>query len=158
MTDGIEIERKFLLEDPSIVSSKNSSIIAQGYLVIAGGGEEVRIRNRDNNYTLTYKAGSGRVRTEREISLTAEQFGELWPATEGRRVEKERFLHDENGLIFEIDIYKNELRDLRVVEIEFANATEAERFQSPVWLGLEVTDDRRYKNQYLAVNGAPESE
>jgi hypothetical protein len=34
----------------------------------------------------------------------------------------------------------------------------SEKFEPPNWLGEEVTEDSRYKNQALAQNGAPQAE
>jgi len=156
MTNGTEVERKFLVADTSIISGKKT-IIKQGYLVIASNGEEVRVRNRSGRYTLTYKSGGTLERTEHETELTAEQFDKLWPATEGKRVEKERYEYRENNLVYEIDVYKNDLIDLSsTVEVEFSSAAQADAFTPPKWFGKDVTNDARYKNQSLAVYGVPE--
>ena len=64
--------------------------IEQGYLTIGSDGAETRVRRRGERCTLTVKSGSGLVRSEHEVELTAEQFEALWPATEGARVEKVR--------------------------------------------------------------------
>jgi adenylate cyclase len=38
-------------------------------------------------------------------------------------------------------------------EVEFSNEAESNEFIPPQWLGQEVTDDKRYKNQSLALCG-----
>jgi CYTH domain-containing protein len=45
-----------------------------------------------------------------------------------------------------------------LAEVEFTSQEGSEKFQPPDWLGEEVTDDTRYKNQSLAQKGAPNSE
>ena len=42
------------------------------------------------------------------------------------------------------------MEGLMVVEVEFENEADAERFQKPEWFGREVTDDPAYTNAMLA--------
>jgi CYTH domain-containing protein len=42
-----------------------------------------------------------------------------------------------------------------LAEVEFTSRQTSEDFEHPDWLGEEVTDDVRYKNQSLAQRGAP---
>ena len=42
-----------------------------------------------------------------------------------------------------------------LAEVEFSSREKSEEFKPPDWLGEEVTDDIRYKNQSLAQKGAP---
>jgi adenylate cyclase len=55
----------------------------------------------------------------------------------------------------ELDVYGGDLEGLVVAEVEFASEEDADAFDPPAWLGREVTDDPRYKNQRLARDGAP---
>jgi CYTH domain-containing protein len=154
---GQEIERKFLAwEVPPDLDQYPASEIAQGYLAIEPDGSEVRLRRRGVQDTLTVKTGRGRVRGEREIALSSEQFDALWPLTEGRRVEKTRYeIPADGGLVIELDVYRGELEGLVVAEVEFATEDDAERFEPPVWFGPDVTDDDAYKNRRLATDGRP---
>ena len=43
-----------------------------------------------------------------------------------------------------------------IVEVEFASEASAMEFVAPPIFGLEVTDDKAFKNQSLACYGAPE--
>jgi adenylate cyclase len=154
---AIEIERKFLVPDPpGDLDRHPSTAIEQGYLAIADDGTEVRIRRRDESATLTVKSGGGRSRVEEEIELDAQRFERLWPLTEGRRIEKTRYeIAADDGLTIELDVYDGDLAGLVVAEIEFASEDAADAFAGPGWLGREVTDDKRYKNQRLACDGVP---
>ena len=153
----IEIERKFLVaEPPSDLERWPSTAIEQGYLAITGEGPEVRIRRRAGKAWLTVKSGGGRVRVEEEIEIDAERFERLWPLTEGLRIEKTRYEIDgEDGLLNELDVYTGALDGLVVAEVEFDSEEAAEAFAPPGWLGDDVTEDVRYKNQLLARDGAP---
>jgi CYTH domain-containing protein len=148
-----EIERKFLVRQAP-PHAGTPTVIRQGYLAI-GPDAEVRVRNAGGFATLTVKSGSGLARTETEVPLTAEQFDVLWPATEGRRIEKRRSVVPVGGLSAQLDHYHKDLEGLAVVEVEFASVDAARRFVAPAWFGREVTDDAGYKNASLAERGAP---
>jgi adenylate cyclase len=152
---GIEIERKFLVGGlPDGLDAGER--IEQGYLAIADDGVEVRIRRRGGETTLTVKSGPAHVRTEEEIPIDERRFQSLWPLTEGRRVTKTRHrLAVEPELLAELDVFDGDHEGLRVAEIEFPSVEASERFAPPDWLGPEVTGDRRYANQSLALEGCP---
>jgi len=148
----MEIERKWLVELPSDQSlNAPAQRIDQGYLAIEPDGTEARIRRKEDHYFLTVKSAGALTRAEYEIELSLEQFATLWPATEGRRVEKTRYASD--GI--ELDLYAGALEGLILAEVEFTSEAEAAAYVAPVWFGAEVTDDRRYKNHSLAVHGRP---
>jgi adenylate cyclase len=148
----MEIERKWLVEAPSDESlNAPSERIDQGYLAIEPDGNETRVRRKEDHYFLTVKSAGGLAREEYEIELNFEQFAALWPATEGRRVEKTRYVAD--GI--ELDLYAGALAGLIIAEVEFTSEEEAVAYVPPSWFGPEVTADRRYKNHSLAVDGRP---
>ena len=160
---GLEVERKWLVDAvPAGVSEIPGDEIEQGYLVIGDDGSEARVRRRADRHFLTVKAGRDLVRSEFEVELTAEQFEALWPATEGRRVQKVRRVlpadatPDRGGeLMIEFDQYSGALDGLLVVEVEFPSEAAARSFRAPSWFGSEVTNDDSYKNRRLAVDGEP---
>jgi adenylate cyclase len=116
----------------------------------------VRVRRRAGQAVLTVKSGGGRARVEEEIEIEPERFERLWALTEGRRIEKTRYEIDTaDGFVLELDVYEAELRGLVVAEVEFDSEEAAEAFTPPDWLGPDVSEDARYKNQRLARDGAP---
>ena len=146
-----EIERKFLVRTlPDDLTTYPNNEISQGYLVSLDNGLQVRLRKSGERYTLTFKRGSGNVREEREVELTATQFDALWPATEGKRLVKTRYEIPLGERTVEIDVYHRRHEGLVVVEVEFDNEEAATNFQPPDWLGDDVTGDPRYSNQLLA--------
>jgi len=150
-----EIERKFLVKElPKGYKEWKSEEILQGY-IIAGDDGEVRIRKKGNRYYLTVKGAGDLSRPEKEIELTEEQYKTLWPLTIGRRIKKVRYEKELGHSIAELDIYKEKLKGLKIVEVEFTSEKEANNFKAPPWFGEEVTRDARYKNKNLAVNGKP---
>jgi adenylate cyclase len=156
MADGIEIERKFLVDrPPDGLDDHPSAEIEQGYLAITDE-VEVRVRRYGEQAFLTIKSGGEQVRVEEEIEIDERRFSELWPLTEGRRIEKRRSrIPTGDGLTIELDVYHGRLSGLLVAEVEFDSSDAAARFDPPEWLGREVTDDARYKNKRLATTGLP---
>jgi CYTH domain-containing protein len=146
-----EIERKFLVRRlPENLEDYPSSEILQGYLVSTDEGLQVRLRQKRDQYSLTYKRGLGNVREEREVSLSAAQFSTLWPATEGKRLTKTRYEIPLGDRVIEIDLYSGKHEGLVVAEVEFDDEESALNFQPPDWIGDDVTGDPRYSNQLLA--------
>jgi len=151
-----EIERKFLVKSlPENLEQYSHKDIVQGYLAITKDGTEVRLRQKGKKYFQTVKSGTGKTRFESEIEVTKEQFKTLWGMTEGKRVEKTRYeISHENGTI-ELDVYHGDLDGLVSAEMEFTSEEDSDKFTPPDWLSEEVTDDKRYKNQNLALRGIP---
>jgi adenylate cyclase len=153
-----ETERKFLLSErpPFDLDDHPCEAIRQGYIAIAPDGTEVRLRAKGGRRLLGIKSGPARTRTEVEIDLDAARFDSLWPLTEGRRIEKRRYvIPADEGLSIELDVYEGALDGLLTAEIEFESEAEADRFAVPEWIGREVTGDARYSNQTLATAGVP---
>lgn len=154
---GIEIERKFRVAEavPGDLDSYSSEAIEQGYIVIEGAAE-VRVRRRGGRTLLTVKSGAGRVRVEEEFEIDERRFASLWPLSDGRRVAKRRYRLPGGGdLTIELDVYTGELEGLVLAEVEFASEAASDAYEPPAWFGPEVTDDLRYANRALAVDGVP---
>ena len=153
-----EIERKFLVrETPNLDGAKGDEVV-QGYLAVDRDGTEVRLRRIGDCYFETVKTGSGLRRGEYETAITEEQFTVLWPATEGRRLEKTRYELEFLGHTLYLDIYRGSLNGLEVAEVEFDSEGEGSLFAPPEWFGKEITEDSAYKNRNLATKGMPEGE
>jgi CYTH domain-containing protein len=152
----MEIERKFLVSTPPADLGRwPATRIEQGYIAVDPDGTEVRLRRRGADSVLTIKQGAGRTRVEEEIEIDAERFDRLWPLTEGRRVEKTRYMIPAGDLCIELDVYSGALCGLVIAEVEFPDERAADAFRPPEWFGREVTDDPRFKNQRLARSGMP---
>ena len=156
MADGVEIERKFLVEQlPDGLDGHPSREIEQGYLAITDD-LEVRLRRYGDQSFLTVKSSGNESRIEEEIEIDEGRFAALWPLTDGRRIQKRRYrIPFGDGLTIELDVYHDRLDGLLTAEVEFNSLADATAFVPPGWLGPEVTDDRRYKNKRLATEGLP---
>lgn len=153
---SMEIERKFLVAELPDLSGAQKAVVRQGYLTAPDDSTELRLRQKNDTCFLTLKGSGSIARIEREAEITREQFETFWPETAGRRVEKERYtgmLPD--GYVFELDIFLGDLAPLRLVEVEFASEAEARAYMPPDWFGADVSEDKRYKNKTMAINGIP---
>jgi CYTH domain-containing protein len=160
MAPGAEVERKFLVAvTPDDLDAWDDSRIEQGYLAITDD-VEVRVRRREgadgDDATLTIKSAPGLVRVEEELPIDPERFARLWPLTAGRRIVKTRSTREiAAGVLLELDVYEGDLQGLVTLEVEFADEEAARAFTPPAWAGADVTGDRRYANQRLALDGPP---
>jgi CYTH domain-containing protein len=153
---GTEIERKFLVHMlPDSLDDLNGAPIRQGYVIIAEQGVELRVRQKRSRYFQTIKMGEGLARTEIEMELTQDQFQQLWVHTRGRRVSKTRYTLPLGDHTAELDRFDGDLQGLVLVEVEFESVAASQQFDPPEWFGAEVTEDKCYKNNHLAVHGIP---
>lgn len=151
-----EIERKFLAKDmPSITEDNESYLIEQYYI---STNPEIRLRMVQNlnsnqvNYYMTQKSDGTEVREEIETEVDKSFYINNQEKMIGHVIRKTRTrIPLENKLIAELDVYHG--IDLRVVEVEFKDESEANAFILPQWFGKEVTNDKRYKNKNLVIKG-----
>ena len=81
---GTEIERKFLVADPSVVDGLTGSVIRQGYLS-REPGRTVRVRRRGDRAYVTIKgANVGARRSEWEYEIPAPTRTRCWPCATAR--------------------------------------------------------------------------
>ena len=148
----MEIERKFLLASlPGGASQYESSEIEQAYISV---DPTIRLRRRNDNYYLTVKKNGLLAREEMELSITKSQFDHLWKKIETNVIHKTRFLVPlQGGLTAEADVYHGVLSGLMTVEVEFESIEQAKQFNPPDWFGADVSDDPRYSNSSLAMDG-----
>lgn len=150
-----ETERKYLVHTlPDLTQAKHAQIV-QGYLAVDADGTEVRLRRKGESYFLTVKTGEGVSRGQIEREITESQFNAFWPATEGKRLEKERYELPYQDHLIELDLYRGALEGLQVAEVEFDTESRSAAFTPPDWFGREVTMETAYKNHYLALHGRP---
>ncbi len=153
-----EIERRFLVKNlPENLKQYPCENIIQGYIMIGADGSEVRLRKEGKDYSETVKGVGGKTRPHSEVEFTEDQFNKLWSTTEGKRLEKIRYSIPYQNRVIQLDIYLEKLMGHLQAEVEFPNEEESNVFTPPEWFGEEVTNDKGFKNQNLALYGLPES-
>lgn len=165
----MEIERKFTLKKlPEKLTDYPCRKLCQGYLCT---GPVVRIRKSEQDgevrYILCYKAKIGtlgkekermaegeskfaKVNEEVELPLTESSFATLLKKVEGRVIEKTRYLIPYREYLIELDVFEGELSGLYFAEVEFPDGEHADSFEPPEWFDRDVSNDKRYRNSYLA--------
>jgi CYTH domain-containing protein len=122
----------------------------------SGSAETGQDAPKPRRTELTIKSGGGRVRVEEEFEIDERRSASLWPLSEGRRVSKTRYrLPGGGGLTIEVDVYTGDLSGLVTAEVEFSSEAASDEFEPPEWFGRELTEDHRYSNRSLAVDGRP---
>ncbi len=155
LTPGKEFERKFLVRVDELPRGllKGGRHIEQGYLSL---DPLVRLRLIDGEGIMEFK-GDKNV----EIELCRLSIHEARRILRERAVEttfiieKERFDVPTgfDGLTWEIDFFHGENEGLVMVELEMPRKRYAVKpKRKPAWIGLEVTNDPRFKNKNLAVH------
>ena len=147
-----EIERKFLVNDDFRHFSTAETRIVQGYLSSVPE-RTVRIRIKGDKGFITIKGignESGATRYEWEREIPVSDAKELLSLCEPGVIDKTRFLVKHGEHTFEVDEFYGENEGLTVAEIELDS--EGEEFGRPVWLGAEVTGDKKYYNSMLMKN------
>lgn len=149
-----EIERKFLISNTSWKKIKPVAVykVSQGY-ISSKGGKVVRVRIKQNEHGstgyITIKGpstGISRSEFEYEIPLpdAKKMLKEL---SEGAIIEKTRYLINNNGNIWELDVFGGKNKGLIVAELELKSVDE--KFEIPTWIGAEVSHLRKYSNSNL---------
>ena len=147
---ALEIERKFLVQnDAWRTQALRSERMRQGYL-ISDEFNSVRVRVSGEQAKLNIKSANiGVSRTEFEYAIPVSD-AETMLATlcRGPLIEKTRYWVQVGTHEWEVDAFEGDNAGLVVAELELE--AEDEAYQKPDWAGLEVTQDKRYYNAYLA--------
>lgn len=147
----VEIERKFLVISDVFKSDVlRQNHIAQGYLSsVPERVVRVRIKGVKGYLTIKGKTNeSGLSRFEWEKEIPVAEAKELLQLCEKGVIEKIRYEIQVGRHIFEVDEFYGENKGLIMAEVELQSETET--FETPIWLGEEVTNDNRYYNSYLS--------
>ena len=147
---AVEIERKFLVRDLSVISGLAGTRMRQGYLSV-DPERTVRVRLAGPRAYVTMKGApsdSGASRAEYEYEVPAGDAEELLDRLALRPlIEKTRYRVSVGRLVWEIDVFTGENEGLVVAEVELPSEVTA--VVLPDWVGEEVTGDDRYYNASL---------
>lgn len=152
----MEIERKYLIPVlPEDLKQYPYQRIEQGYLCT---DPVIRVRRQDDAYILTYKSCGLLEREEYNLLLHAEAYAHLKEKADGIYIEKVRYRIPYGNYTIELDVFRGQIAPLKMAEVEFSSAEEANAFVPPDWFGEDVTFDARYQNSWMSVHGYPKQE
>lgn len=147
-----EIERRFIIDSKRLPPLTRGQKIVQGYFGDGPnqGQPSIRIRLLGNKYFLTIKVSkSSLIRAEFEYPLPASD-GEALLKLVPHRVEKTRYNLHLDQKLWQIDVFGEKNSSLLLAEIELNSSRE--KFNKPLWIKEEVTNDQRFTSHYLAFN------
>jgi adenylate cyclase len=145
---GTEIERKFLVTDPTVVEGVAGVAIRQGYLSRLPE-RTIRIRRAGERGVITVKGkNTGSRRAEWEYAIPAADADAMLAICEPPLLEKTRYRIDVAGRTWEVDVFAGANAGLVMAEVELE--AEDAVVELPPWAGAEVTDDPRYYNSNLS--------
>lgn len=159
---SLEIERKFLLKDVPASFHQEKLEITQGYFDVEDCEIRIRriknLRNNEETFFLCKKKDitiNSRIREETEEQINKNVFYILWDIAYKTNILKTRYVFKFEGYKWEIDRFHGLIPGLVIAEIELNNIDS--EFEIPNILKdliiKEVTNEKRYRNGYLARYG-----
>lgn len=149
---GVEIERKFLVyrEKWNQLVKPYGMVIRQGYMH-REPSKTIRVRIKDKESYITIKGKlEGISRSEYEYQIPLNDGNEMLASFCDTVIDKVRYCITYAGKLWEVDVFAGDNEGLIVAEIELDD--EHEQFDVPDWIGVEVTEDKRYYNSNLSVS------
>jgi len=114
------------------------------YLPSSSVHADLRIRKIGEKCEMTKKRpikdGDASHQMENTIPLTAEEYEEL-SQVKGKRTKKTRYYYEENGVRYEVDVFRDNLAGLVLVDVEFESLEKKKEFRAPAWCLAEVTQE-----------------
>jgi len=155
-----EIERRYLLRPVRIEklcralkSGCRKEKISQYYLPAKKSAQRVRYRHTDSGCYRTVKSGNGMVRLEEEQIIPETEYFRHKKELTGQEIVKTRYRFEYESREYELDRFENQLKGLWILEIEFDDMQDAQRFALPdIFADLtigEITEDARFNNSAL---------
>ncbi len=149
----LELEKTYLVKTlPKNLESFPHKDILDLYVTHKSTHPTLRIRNRGGSLEITKKQpildGDASEQEEHTIRLNEDEF-ECLIKTEGKKVHKVRYDYVYDGIKAEIDVFKDELKGLILVDFEFKNEKEKDLFKIPDFCLVDVTQDETFAGGML---------
>ena len=135
MSQAIELELTFLAKRiPSEIESVTPTRIVDIYIPDTSEHSHLRLRQKGDKYELTKKTpiqdGDASAQLEQTINLSKLEF-EAIAVISQKRVVKDRYRVMLGNREAEVDVFRDELQGLVVIDFEFATPAEKARFVAP---------------------------
>jgi CYTH domain-containing protein len=150
----IELEKTYLAKYlPDDIKKFPSKEIKDIYLPKKSHHPVLRIRKNGDNYQMTKKepitGNDSSEQTEHTIKLSKDEFAALEKLS-GKEVRKIRYYYKQRDRTYEIDVFKDALAGLVLVDVEFINKKDKDVFEMPDFCSAEVTQEVSFAGGMLA--------
>jgi adenylate cyclase len=141
-----ELELRFLALDlPDFLTKAESAVIEDIYMPIDADHCQLRLRSKGSRFEITKKVPLNEndlsEMIEYTIPLSEAEYLALGQVR-GKVLKKQRFNIQMEGARVEVGVYLGLLEGLVVIDVEFDDRDQKERFVPPSWFGSEVTNDK----------------
>jgi CYTH domain-containing protein len=145
-----EIERKFLVLSDEWRKHADGGKKMRQAVILAEPDRSIRVRLIDGKKArLTLKIDRNRIsRHEFEYEIPMSDAREMLRLANGSAIIKTRYEVPHKGFVWEVDVYEGAFEGLVVAEVEMKS--ERDKPPLPHWVGVEVSDDRRFSNRAIA--------
>ena len=142
----IEIERMYLARFiPDGLSGCKSDEIIDIYIPWTVAHPQIRLRKEGRNLVLTKKYAPDNSdftrQVEQTIVLTEREYEEF-AKLDGKKLRKIRHYYKCNAGEAQIDVFKDELEGLVLIDFEFKSKGEADKFVAPDFCLVDVTKEK----------------
>jgi CYTH domain-containing protein len=150
----IELEKTYLAKYlPADLKKSLSKEVKDIYIPASAVHPVLRIRKNGDKYVITKKepasADDASVHNEHTIKLTEDEFKSLEKVV-GKKVSKIRYFYKIGELTAEVDVFKDDLEGLVLVDVEFKNVEQKDAFEMPEFCLAEVTQEEIFAGGMLA--------
>lgn len=141
----MEIEKTYLAKRiPANIKNCKHNEIIDIYLPKTAVHPQIRLRKEGKEFALTKKtapeADNLSKQMEQTIILSEQEYSEF-AELDGKRLHKIRYYYDYKGNEAQIDVFKDALEGLVMVDFEFGSEDEEKQFTMPYFCLVEVTQE-----------------
>lgn len=142
----LELEYTFLASElPKEIEGVSPKRLVDIYIPESGTDHpRLRLRQKGNTYEITKKTpvneGDASTQIETTIKLDAHEFVAL-SSTSQKSVVKDRYVADINGYPAEVDVFREGLEGLVLIDFEFSSEDERAKFIKPEVCLADVTQE-----------------
>lgn len=141
-----ELELTFLARSlPAELGASPRKEMLDVYVPATSAHPTLRVRRQGDRLEITRKepvaAGDNSKMLEITIPLRPDEFA-LLSSVAGKRVAKTRFFYPEGGVTYQVDVFREALSGLVLVDVEFEDEASKASFRMPEWCLAEVTQEQ----------------
>lgn len=142
----IELEKTYLAKElPEDLENHESKEVVDIYIPKESDHPSLRIRKNGDKYEITkkepVKEGDASIQKEQTIILRETEFLSL-QKLDGKKIRKIRYSYKNDNYEAEIDVFKDDLEGLVLVDVEFELENEKDNFEMPDFCLADVTQEK----------------